>query len=299
MLLDDVLGLLLQESDLSKLTREQYERSVTRFGKYLERPAKIADLSLDNANGFLRWASSKYELGPVSVKNHRAGIIRVWNYCVDPLELCEDFNPRRIKTPKIPEKIVKAWSPEQFELLLSSAQDMPGQLQCGVPASLFLTCWLWLGYDTGLRPGDLLSLTWGDVDTHAKTITTVQNKNGKIHTALLSNNSLAALDTMRRFGFSTVFPVGPSGVHRWERILFRRAAKRGFHRLHRQGLGTLRKTHATQVFLASDVATAAESLGHSDTRTVRKHYIDSTAICRGHLPQSRRDAGGGRDSKRA
>ena len=299
MLLDDVLGLLLQESDLSKLTREQYERSVTRFGAFLERPAKIADLTLDNANGFLRWARTEYDLSPVSVKNHRAGIIRIWNYCVDPLGKCDDFNPRRIKTPKIPEKIVKAWSREQVDLLIASARDMPGQLQCGVPASLFLTCWIWVGFDTGFRPGDLLSLTWDEVDTREKTITTVQNKNGKIHTAPLGGSALAALATMRSYGFSHVFPVGASGVHRWERILFRRAKKRGFHRLHRQGLGTLRKTHATLVYLDHDEAAAAASLGHSDARTVRKHYIDSKELRRGYLPGSQRQTDRGRNSKRA
>jgi integrase len=82
-----------------------------------------------------------------------------------------------------------------------------------------------------------------------------------------------------------VFPLSKSGVRRIELILFETAAKLGFRRMRGQGLGCLRKSHATQVYTAEGESAAAESLGHvSGTRTVRRHYIDSRSIKSGRLP---------------
>lgn len=154
---------LALEQSIEPVTRKQYERSVRSFQAYLARPAMCEDLTPDNFNRWLLWLADEKGLGPVSVRNYRSGLLRVWNYAHATLGVVGACPIARIRRPKAPTPIVKAWTLSDFAILLEAAAGLSGYLRCGIPASDFLTAWLWVGYETGLRPGDMRLMTWDSV----------------------------------------------------------------------------------------------------------------------------------------
>ncbi|MBM3967890.1 MAG: phage integrase family protein, partial [Planctomycetes bacterium] len=169
--------------------------------------------------------------------------------------------------------------------LVDACEKIPGKLRCGVKTGAFLQAWVRVGYDTGLRPVDLRLLRWNDVDFNRGMLSIVQHKTKRAHTARLSPTACELLAAIERPPREKVFPLSKSGIRRIELILFATAQKLGFRRMRGQALGTLRKSHATQVYEAEGEFAAAESLGHvGGVRTVRRSYIDSRSIKAGRLP---------------
>ncbi len=276
MKLSDVVQCFENEVALEQVTIDQYKRSASKFTAFLQRPADTTDLTVANVNAFLKWLSSQCDLGPVSVRNYRAGLLRIWNYCIYPLGIAEQYVARRIRMPAIEERPVKAWKVDQIGLLLLAAKDLAGTLISGVPACELMTTWIWLGFETGLRPSDLRRLRWEQIDLDLRLIIFTQKKTGKIHVSHFGANSLSALQSIRKFNQQFVFPVGKAGIFRWEKLLYKQASLIGFNRSSREGLGTLRKSFATQVYSEFGLAASAESLGHkSGTKVALAHYIDS------------------------
>lgn len=278
MLLTAVLQQLVAERAISPITIAQYRRSIDRLADYLGRPPTIKDLNYETVNGYLAWLETTKALSAVSVRNHRIGVICLWNYAVYPLEITSQFITRRIRCPRVSRKPVVAWSIPEVGKLLSAAKSMQGRLRNGLPVSLLLEAWIRLGTETGLRPSDLRILTWQQIDLRQRSVALSQHKTGEPIVCWFSAKTAQALRQLARLRFSQVFPVGKSGLWKWEQRLYRYATMLGFNRGLRQGLGTLRKTHGTQVYSQHGLAASAESLGHrSGTRIARDHYVDSGA----------------------
>lgn len=278
MLLRELLGILVSERELDKETIGQYRRSVDRFLMFLGEEAKCGQLCYESVNGYLEWLKKRFDLGPVSIRNHRTGLCRVWQYGV-MLGVAPDFAMARVRRPRVQPKLVRAWSIRELNILLKTARGMRGVCKCGIPASELLVAWILVGYETGLRPGDLRRLTWDHVDLELNTVTIAQHKTGNMHLSVIGPESAAALKILFDYEMNDVFPTGKSGMRRWELKLFRDAAKHGFRRSKRQGLGVLRKSHATEIAREHGVGTAAQSLGHkSGTKTAIDHYIDPRVL---------------------
>lgn len=283
MLMRNLLQSLSCESVIEPVTRKQYERAVERFSLHLGRSATIADLTTDQVNTYLVWLKSNYKIGNTTLRNYRSSIIRLWNFASDRYDHPPCI-PRRLRTPKKDPVIVRAWSLPELQILMEAAETLPGRLKCGIPARIFMLAWIWVGYETGFRPSDLRLLKWDLIDFDRKTITIIQHKTGRIHTSIFGPKSEELLKKLQEFNKDRVFPLAKWGVVRWERFLFIRASHAGFRRYKGQGIGTLRKCHATEVFHVSGIAAAAESLGHvSGITTARNHYVDSR-YQRGYLP---------------
>lgn len=286
MRLNRIATALIGERDLDPQTENQYLRACRRFGEFLGRPADLQDLNTEQVNSFLRWLKTNFDLSGTSICNHRAAILRVWNYAVDAFD-AEPYQPKRIRKPKTERAAVVAWDLGQFNLLMDAAKTISGRTRCGIVGSELLLAWLRVGYDTGMRPTDLRLLQWEQVDEVEGVITITQHKTSRPHTALVGPEALAALRELRKYNRERVFPLSKGGFRRWELKLFSAARKLGFSRRKRQGIGTLRKTHATEVCREHGVAAAAESLGHYGSQsTARNHYIDSRITNRGTLPPS-------------
>lgn len=269
---------------LAPITEQQYRRSVHRFEEFLQKPSVVSDLCVSNVNGYLHWLQNTKNLGATSVSNHRVGLCRVWQHAAN-MGLCGSPDTRRIRKQPRQKRKVQPWTDNQVAMLIEVAESMPGRLSCGVPANLYLTARLWLGWDTGLRPSDLRILRWSDVDFATQSITITQHKTGNVHTALFGNRSAIAMRNLLRYAEPLVLPASKWAERRWEQILFDRCAKlNGWSPSIRQGLGTLRKCHATAVYRIHGIAAAAESLGHyGSIATARRHYVDSS-LHRGYLP---------------
>ena len=283
MIVKELLNRLSVEVELEACTLAQYGRALEKFGGHLGREIEIDDLQVDRVNEFLAFLKTKGLTG-TTVRNYRVSLTRLWNFAVSD-GLCQPFDPKKLRTPKIDRRPVRAWSLAQVITLMTVAAKIEGKLKIGISRADFLLAWILVGYDTGLRPVDLRLLLWNDVDLEQGRIIITQHKTRQPHTAILSENSIHSLLKIEKPARPRVFPMGKGGMRKLELLLFAAASQIGFRRSRGQGLGTLRKTHATAIYEAEGEHAAAESLGHvGGTRTVRASYIDSRSIRSGRLP---------------
>jgi integrase len=282
MLLSNVLDRIVLEFDLQPCTIKQYRMVVSRFSAWLGKKAELSDLTMDNLNGFL--FASQQKLNPTTIRNYRVAMTRVWNYASET-EGIPSYNPKRLRRQKLIQKPVLSWSQGQVSALLKGSQDLMGELNCGIKQSELMQAWILVGYDTGLRPIDLRFLRWANIDFQYGTLSITQHKTRRTHTALLSEESKKALKAIQSPERDLVFPLGKGGCRRLELKLFEAAKRFGFRRVRGQGIGTLRKSHATEIYKKEGEVAAAESLGHvGGVRTVRASYIDHREVRQGRLP---------------
>ncbi|XZE35432.1 tyrosine-type recombinase/integrase [Pirellulaceae bacterium SH501] len=276
MLLQTALDQIAMERELCYKTHNMYARSVRRFSAWLGKQAQSEDLERDNLNRFI--LHIQQERSNTTAGNYRRALCRLWNHLTE-VEHKPSYEIKRLRRPKAEEHPVTAWSLQDFEALLKSAEELSGRFRnIRVKPKDFFTALIWVAYNTGLRPSDLFLLRWSDIDFATKSICLIQNKTKKPHVTFLDDPAILALERIRESDEEFVFPVTWSVVRKWMEKIFRGAAKHGFRRVRGKNLGTLRKTNATQVYISSGESAAAESLGHtSGTRIVRKFYIDHRA----------------------
>lgn len=276
MLLETLLEELVAERPVKTITEEQYARSIRCFSGFLGRPASVADLIPKSFNEWLARVAKTAQ--PRTVLNRKRGLTPVWNYATER-GLAASYESRRLRRVTVPQSIVEAWSVDQVEALFAAAKVLPGRTACGIPASVLMSAVCSLAYETGYRPGDWRTLEWSHIDFDRRLVTFVQSKTGNPHTAAFSQVTARCLEALKAYGRDAVVPVGRWSIRRWELQLFHVATTQfGFVRRKGQALGTLRKSHATSVYLAHGELAAALSLGHvSGTLVARKHYIASSA----------------------
>jgi integrase len=175
---------------------------------------------------------------------------------------------RRVKAP-LPPPV--AWTRDELSRLLHHARNLHGNLQCGCPAALFFTGWLMLGYSSGLRFSDLLSLRCHQIRDGR--LYAVQHKTGESIVHVLPSECaeiLTQLSVLSQDG--TMFKWALS--ERWLRIRWGRLVKGA-------GLtGTckwMRRTGATWVE-ATQPGMASRWLGHRSPELAMKHYVDRSLI---------------------
>jgi integrase len=284
MLLASVVDRIAMERTIEKVTVDQYVLHVNRFSESLGREATIDDLNEDAVNVFLLGLERRGFVGK-TIHNHRGSIKVVWNYLTET----ERFPPyaiKRLRRTKVIKQPVFCWSVSQFRQLQRACDDIDQKMRNGMAVADFLRAWLWVGYQTGIRPSDMRLLRWDNLDTQINRMAIVQHKTSVPHSTPLPNESLSALERIRAPERELVFPLTKGGVRRWELLLYAMAKQHGFVRRKGQGLGTLRKVHATHVYIESGDSAAAESLGHiGGTRTVRESYIATEAFQRGRTPR--------------
>lgn len=271
MLIRDVED-LIAERPICLGTQNQYRRSVRCYSRFLAKPAERSDLKEPVVN---RWLLSLEGIKePETIKGRKAGITAVWNWLAKQGEV-DHYNPLRLRKINLPEKVPVAWSVANVKALLAGAGDVVGQLQCGLAAADFLVAWVWLAFESGIRPSDARLLRVDQID---RMVTIVQHKTGKLHSFRLSPHAIAALQRCCISGRDLLFGLPKSTSRRWELILFKAAEKHGFTRHKGQALGTLRKTHGTEVCRRFGLEAAARSLGHvSGVQVARRSYVDPTA----------------------
>jgi integrase len=291
MLLKTDLEFLISQRPISKDTANQYRKAIDCFSDFLGRPAKRTDLSEPLIN---RWLTSlPSTLAPDTVRIRKAGVLVLWNWLAS-LERVKPYNVRLIRTVKKPTILPASWTIPQVRILLQAATRIPDRLQCGITARELLTAWILVGYETGMRPGDIMLLKPVNVDGNV--IRIIQHKTGYVHCSRITNHTRAALETLAGYKRPYLFGLAKSTRRTWEKRLFDVAETLGFTRTYRQGLGTLRKTHATEICRTSDASAAAFSLGHvGGSQIAIRHYISPDAI---GLPKSPPEIGGAQDGKK-
>jgi integrase len=283
MLLATIVDQVAMECDIEQTTLDQYRRSEKRYSSWIGRPATYEDLSIDNLNGFMCDLQKK-GLSGTTCCNYRVSITRLWNYATKHYNLPR-YDIHRVRKPKIQKKPVVAWMPGQVQALLRGSQDMIGRLKIGIDQSAFMRALILTSYDTGLRPIDLRLLRWSSLILPSKSFAITQHKTMNPHSGMLSDDTVEALKAILSPARDLVFPLSKGGMRRLELLLYKESIRHGFYRAKGQGIGTIRKSHATAIYLSEGECAAAESLGHvGGVRTARASYIDHRAIKQGRLP---------------
>lgn len=182
-----------------------------------------------------------------------------------------------VKKPSNVERCPEAWNRSQLRRLFREARTTK-RIIWGIPGNVYWPALLGVAYDTGERIGALLSVRAGDFTGRLLRCPAEVRKGGYRDAAYqLSRNTLR---DMRRLW--VLHPTGPVFLHGSPSRLWQAytalLTDAGLPADRRSKFHRLRRTHATFVHLAGGDATAA--MGHRDSATTWRYYIDATMIPR-------------------
>ena len=182
----------------------------------------------------------------VALLKHMYNLAIQWDYALE--------SPTRgVKLLREDNLIERILTEEEEERLLAAAHP---NLQPVIVTAL----------NTGMRLGELLSLTWADVDLSRRLITVRHTKNGRVRRLPINDGLLEALEALQRKSSKTeyVFSSPRNGNRRSSvRTAFEAAIRRaGISKLR---FHDLRHTFATRLVAEGvDIVTVKELLGHQD-----------------------------------
>jgi integrase len=118
-----------------------------------------------------------------------------------------------------------------------------------------------------MRRGELLSLTWDNIDFRRRTAYLPETKNGEARTVPLSSRAIAVLTALPRSMDGRVFPITANAL----KIAFERAVRRAgiedlhFHDLRHEATSRLAEKLPNVIELAAVT-------GHKDLRMLKRYY---------------------------
>lgn len=268
---------------------------VSKFEKWLERPAMITDLNLKTVNGYIDWLKAKSS-STEACRSRRGPILLLVRYAND-LGLIPKFEGR-IKQIRIVRKVPVGWTSLEVQTLLKLCLDEnvvikkcakegaihhnsknANTLPCGTRIGLFLAGIVAVAWDSTLRLGDVLELKWADltidVDGTARG-QIVMSKTSYIQAITLSAETVQILRDVQA---SRTTPTTkcldwehrPEKLYDWILAFVRESG--------------IRK--GTMKFIRRGSASAAErikrgegkaSLGHRSDWVSQAHYLDPTIV---------------------
>lgn len=132
----------------SRLVGPEYRSNIRRVAK------ACGQVSNEAVNSYLRGRQDK--VATITLRNERGHLLTLWKFGYQVGVL--DDMPRGILSVKIRRPPTKAWTPEQIRSLLAAAEDHRGVfMRSGADRAAFLRAWIFLGYETGARLGDVMS----------------------------------------------------------------------------------------------------------------------------------------------
>lgn len=257
-------------------TLHHYRIFCTLFSDWLGRAATTDDLTNDLVAGFLaHYAEGR---SPYSVDTARNALMALWR-CARLRG--ESPEPPDLLPPRLPETHPVAWSPADLQRLVAAAACWePGRVErtaYPIPPSLWWVAFCLVAYDSGFRAGALLALAWSDLSRCSATARAGSQKTWRDETRALAADTIVALDAIREPERTLVFEFRATTAtyyRHWDAIL-RLAGLPGGPKHKTQ---CLRRTSATAVAAAFDLAAAQQHLGHESPRTTRRHYLDASQI---------------------
>ena len=165
---------------------------------------------------------------------------------------------------------VRAWTPAQLQDIMAQAQKSPKRLQSGPELKWLLRTWIYLGYETGARMGDLWRMRYSDID--GDTVRWVMGKTGDPMYRILSQDCLKSLNSMQHEDNDVILgrwcSQGTGILHM--RTLLREAGVPGSSKW-------LRRSGATHVEIEAP-GSGRLFLGHRSHNIADRHYFDRGQI---------------------
>lgn len=239
MLLFEFVSAYLLERETCRKYAKSIRETVAHFESWLHHPATLADLTddrvsrylIDRGDGRSRW----------TIRGERARLLALWRaaWMADLVPL----PPRRVRKVTIPRSAPRAWTLEEMRQLLSAANSVPGKFTRNSVPLVRAAYWravILVGYDTGLRLGDLERLRFDDVSRDGSIVVT-QGKTGKVISRYLSDDALQSVRAISQPRRSLIFGgvLGRREYYRHFARLTDAAGLRGTTRWIRRTTGTL------------------------------------------------------------
>lgn len=147
---------------------------------------------------------------PATVVRYMAALSHAFTVAVNEWGWLEDSPIRKVKKPKEPRGRNRFLSDDALELGSQIKGERSRLLAaCKASANPYLYIVVVLALSTGMRQGEVMNLTWGDVDLPKKRITLTETKNGEIRVVPLVDHALELLSEhskVRRIDTDLLFP---------------------------------------------------------------------------------------------
>lgn len=240
--------------------------NLNSFERHLGRSADWPDVTTANVNG---WLCAELERGidPETVRTRKISLVGVWKEAFD--SGVAPTAPAKIRKIKVPSKIPVCWDMPELELVRLSARQLTGHMKRDrtISRADFFEAYVLVGYDIGLRLGDLCRLMFEQIGADGR-IVIVQNKTGDMVIGQLGPASMAAIERIRRLGRRRLFGdlINKANAQKQFRKIVRSAGVRGSTKW-------LRKTGATWCE-AHNPGGAKAYLGHRTAGLAYKNYVD-------------------------
>jgi integrase len=151
---------------------------------------------------------------PATVVRYMAALSHAFTIAVNEWGWLEDSPMRKVKKPALPRGRVRFLSDDETD---SNGESIDGERTrllkaCQASDNSYLYTVVVLALSTGMRRGEIMGLTWDDVDLHQGRITLYETKNGEIRVVPLVGKALELLkeySKVRNLKTSLLFPGKP------------------------------------------------------------------------------------------
>lgn len=250
------------EREVSTDYRRALHRVATSMATSGITPSTVQDSSFNEWLGSLRGSAT-------TRSNYRRMALTLWRAAIDSGLTTHCIG--RVKKIKAPLPPPVAWSGNEIGQLLDHIDTMRGEFLSGCKHRPYWRAWVLLGYESGLRFGDLHQLRCSSV--RGSRLTVLQHKTKQPIAKRLSPECVDALHQL--------VPLSPDGTifkwalsRRWVIVLFKGVcAAAGLE----GSTKWLRRSGATAVEMVSP-GSAQRFLGHLSPGLAQKHYIDQSLL---------------------
>jgi integrase len=268
--------------DLAAATKVEQGRTLRFMNEFFGGQMAVGSVTSLGARNFVAWYRKREHRGRTPAPGTVNKIVRECKRIFREAAACRLIHENPFQDLRQEKVGQRAWhyiSPAECRMLI------------GASPSLRWRGMITLGYCCGLRLGEVLNLTWSDVDFERSEIR-IARKNASEHrvawspkdkdmrvvplpslcASVLAESQLAATDGQE---YVFVNSKGPAVGDRMKRL----NKWRGFQAIRdKTGLPKcsfhdLRKSYCTNLAVAVPLHVVQELAGHADIRTTRKHYV--------------------------
>jgi len=202
--------------------------------------------------------------------NYRRMGLTLWTFATRR-KICGTV-PMDIISIKPSAKPPVAWTADELARLLQHCESLPGTFRTsGCPKALFWKAWVMIGYETGIRMGDLRSLRMDQL--RGNRLYVIHHKTGLPQGKLLSDEAVRLFRSLGSLGKDgTVFSWALSRKHIFLHVkkVLQSAGLQGSTKF-------LRRTGATMCE-REQPGSAKRFLGHLSDGLAARYYVDPTML---------------------
>ncbi|MGD9758765.1 MAG: site-specific integrase [Comamonas sp.] len=246
-------------------TKKGWREEKSRIQRFMKHPLALRMLAALRAVDFSKYRDERLkEVKPKTVQLELATLSAVFTFAAKDWSIPIDNPILHISKPRLPKGRERRLLPDEEDRLLAAAR------QSKTP---YLVACIQLAIETGMRRGEIASLTWSQFDFRTKTIRLTDTKNGDDRIVPLSIAAEAVIHAMPR----QIHTQALTDFHDSNGVgaAFRRACKRAG--LNNLTFHDLRHEAASRLAKKVPVATLAKIMGWKTLQMAMRYY-NPTAV---------------------